>query len=105
MMKISYTPAAPADLREINTYISEELKNPIAAKNIVSKIIGNISNLSPFPEMGFSLSERIDRETEYRCLICENHIVFYLVKPSGVIIERILDARTDYMQIIFHTAL
>ena len=100
-MKIIYTPQAHKDLRDIHDYISFELSNPFSAEKIVSKIIESISDLEQFPQMGYLLSEKTGRNTPYRCLICENHIIFYLIDNGIVKIIRILDGRTDYLKAIF----
>lgn len=99
-MKIVYTPAAREDLREIKSYITNELKNPIAANNVTKKIINNIHTLSDFPQLGISVQEKTGRETDARCLISGNYGVIYSC-DNDVKIIRILDLRTDYMHLIF----
>lgn len=100
-MKIRYTPQAQADLREIRDYIADVLKNPTAAKNVTDKIIRTCHLLCDQPNMGASLESKTGRETNYRHLICENHIAFYEIEFECVCIVRILDGRTDYMRTIF----
>ncbi len=100
-MKIIYSPQAREDLREIKIYISDVLKNPIAAKNVTEKIIKSVHRLSEQPNLGFALSEKTQRDTDYLCLLSGNHGIFYLIKESHIQIIRILDLRTDYMRIVF----
>ena len=100
-MKIIYSPQARDDLREIKSYVSDVLKNPIAAKNVTEKIIKSIHRLCEQPNLGFSLSEKTGRDTEYLCLLSDNHGIFYLKKENTIQIIRILDLRTDYMRIVF----
>ncbi len=38
MVKIKISPLAVTDLKEINSYISEELSNPMAANRIIKKM-------------------------------------------------------------------
>ena len=99
-MKIVYTPAARNDLREIKAYISQNLKNPAASKNITDKIIRSIHNLAEFPNSGISVQEKTGRETDCRCLISDNYGIIYSVQNTVQII-RVLDLRTDYMRFIF----
>lgn len=100
-MKIVYTPSAREDLSEIKTYIRDVLKNPIAANNIVSKIVKSVHLLTEQSHLGISLQEKIGRETTYRCIFCGNYGIFYNIESTTIKIIRILDLRTDYMRIIF----
>ncbi len=100
-MKIIYTPQAREDLRDIRNYIADVLKNPVASKNMVAKILKTAHILSDQPNSGISLSEKTGRETDYRCIISGNYGIFYLVMNDNIQIMRILDLRTDYMRIIF----
>ena len=100
-MKLYYAPQARADLREIQGYISQNLQNPSAAKNIISKILKSASLLSGQPRLGFSVSEKTGRETDIRCLFSGNYVIFYKITEAGILVVRILDARTDYMKYVF----
>ncbi|NLX93036.1 MAG: type II toxin-antitoxin system RelE/ParE family toxin [Clostridiales bacterium] len=100
-MRIRYTPQAQTDLREVRDYISNVLKNPVAAKNVTGRIIRSCHKLSDQPNMGASLQGKTGRNTDYRYLICENHIAFYEVQLDCVCIIRIPDGRTDYMWTLF----
>lgn len=101
-MKIIYTPAAKKDLSDIKLYISNELKNPSAAKNVTAKVLKEIHNLSEFPKLGISIQEKTDYKTDARCLICGNYGVIYSA-TNNIEVLRIIDMRTDYMSLIFNT--
>lgn len=101
-MKIVYTPRARQDLREIRDYISNDLKNPIAANNVISQILSVAHQLERFPESGMLLSEKTGRETDYRCLSVSNYIIPYRIEGKAVKIIRILDARTDYIRLLWN---
>lgn len=100
-MKIIYTPQARNDLREIRDYISHELRNPTAAKNVTDKVLKSIHLLADQPLLGVSVSEKTGRNTDFRCLFSGNYGVFYLPNDENIEIIRILDLRTDYMRMIF----
>lgn len=100
-MKIVFSKAARQDLKEIDSYISDTLKNPIAAKSVIERILRSCNRLSDQPNMGVSLQEKCDRETDYRCLFCDNYIAFYRLTNDTVRVVRILDGRTEYLRIIF----
>lgn len=101
MYKISFSPEAGDDLKEIKQYIKDELCTEQAAKNTVAKILKKIKLLSDFPESGSSISAIIGFDTDYRYLVCDNYIVFYRIDNKNVLIVRVLYGRRNYMQILF----
>ena len=101
MYKISFSPEAVDDLKEIKQYIKDELCNEQAAKNTVAKILKKVKLLSDFPESGSSLSAIIGFDTDYRYLVCDNYIAFYRIENKNVLIVRVLYGRRNYMQILF----
>ena len=66
MNKLAISPQAREDLEGIRTYISEELENPIAAVNMVSRITKKIKNLKKTPGIGAPLSSKVSFDTDYR---------------------------------------
>ncbi|MBR4033977.1 MAG: type II toxin-antitoxin system RelE/ParE family toxin [Clostridia bacterium] len=101
MAKINYSPAALEDLREIKSYISEELCSEPAAINTIEKIMKRIRQLADFPELGAPLSSIIDLEVPYRFLVCGNYIAFYKTDTDNVYIIRVIYGKRNYMQILF----
>ena len=51
-MKIRVTHAALNDLKEIKSYIENDLSNPIAANKVIGRIIEDYSRLEISPHMG-----------------------------------------------------
>ena len=94
-------PQARADLREIKAYIRDILQNPTAAENVTQKILKGCALLKDNPKLGAELSGKVDRDTDMRYLIINQHIAFYKVDDSVIRVIRIRDARTNYMHIIF----
>lgn len=101
MMKIRVSPAALNDLKEIKSYIENELSNPIAANNVIKRIIDDYSNLEISPYMGVLLSKKVPFETDYRFIVSGNYLVFYKVDDEFISIYRILYGRREYIKIIF----
>lgn len=101
-MKIRVTPTALNDLKEIMSYIENDLSNPIAAKKVVKRIIEDYSRLEFSPHMGPSLSTKVPFDTDYRFIVSGNYIVFYKADNEYVSIYRILYGRRDYLKIIFN---
>ncbi|HEV2403692.1 MAG TPA: type II toxin-antitoxin system RelE/ParE family toxin [Candidatus Saccharimonadales bacterium] len=99
-MKVVFLPAADQDLSALFLYIQNELQNPIAARNIATKILQRSQSLEEFPEIGTSLESVARQLSGYRHLLVDNYLVIYKVTNSQVIIIRILYARSDYVQLL-----
>lgn len=100
-MKIRLTPMALNDLKEIKAYIENDLSNPIAANNVIKRIIDDYSRLEFSPHMGLSLSTKVPFYTDYRFIVSGNFLVFYKADDEYASIYRILYGRRDYLKIIF----
>ena len=101
MRNIKISPQALEDMKEIKSYISQELGNPQAALDMVSKLMEKIRVLSEYPGIGAPLSSVVDIENDYRFLICANYLIFYRCEGEVVFVSRILYNRRDYMRILF----
>lgn len=99
--RIEVTTDARDDLRHIREYISVDLGNESSASKTVGSIIKSIGQLQNLPEIGAPLSSRIDVKTDYRYLVCGNYNVFYRVETDTVKIIRVLNARRNFMTILF----
>jgi len=101
MNKLSISPEARKDLEEIKSYITEKLENPIAAVNLISRIIQSLKKLKDIPGIGAPLSSKLPFDTDYRILVCGNYLAFYRYKDTTVYVDRILYGRRDYVKILF----
>ena len=68
-MKIRVTPTALNDLKEIKSYIENDLSSPTAANNVIKRIIDDYSRLEISPHMGPSLSTKVPFGTDYRFIV------------------------------------
>ena len=101
-MKFRYTPAAICDLEEIEAYIRDTLQNPDAAVNIITSIAADCAQIKDQSHLGPELHQKLHREVEGHYLISGKYIVIYEI-DEAISIQRVLDTRTDYMQILFGT--
>ena len=99
--KLCVSPKAREDLEGIKLYVTEELENPIAAVNVVSRIVQSLKKLKDMPGIGTPLSSKVSFDTDYRFLVCGNYLAFYRFKDVTVYVDRILYGRRDYIRIIF----
>ncbi|MDR0853594.1 MAG: type II toxin-antitoxin system RelE/ParE family toxin [Clostridiales Family XIII bacterium] len=101
MTKILYSPESRADSLEIRLYITNELKNPTAAANLLATIKRKIFLLKASPLMGTLIDDELNVESKYRFLICNSYYIFYRIESDSVKIVRIISQRRDYMRILF----
>lgn len=102
MYKINYLPTAKKDISDIILYISDELKAPEAALNLMESMEQSIKRLEQFP-----FSCRVFRpvkalEREYRILPVKNYVIFYVVDEESCIVEiqRVLYSKMDISKFI-----
>ena len=101
MNKLRLTPKAIRDLAEIKRYISEELGNPTAALRVVSRITQELRILQAHAEAGPSVEALTGYQTELRMLVCGQYIALYRVEEQIISVARIINARQDYMRVLF----
>jgi len=101
MAQIHISPEEESDLQSIRSYISAELDSPVAATNVIAKIVKSIRNLEVFPNIGTPLSAIIDIPTDYRYLVSGNYLSFYRTDGENVYIVRVLYGKRDYLRILF----
>jgi len=90
MYKLKYLPLAQKDLRNIISYIADNLKAPKAAMDLLDTLENSISHLQQFP-YSCKLYQAIEPLiTEYRILPVKNYLVFYVVIEHEVEIHRIV---------------
>ena len=101
MHKIELSPQAIEDLKDIKTYIEEELQNEIAAKNTVRKIIETYEDLAKHPNAGIPVQRYVSFPTDYKFVLANNYSVFYRTEDNTVKIIRILYSRMDFLNVLF----
>ncbi|WP_434512158.1 type II toxin-antitoxin system RelE/ParE family toxin [Desulfitobacterium sp. AusDCA] len=91
---IEYLPIAERDLTEILEYI--QIDNQTAALKLLDEIDKAISELAYFPYIGHVPKDQRLIQLNYRMLIVENYLVFYVVFDNVVEIRRILHGKRRY---------
>ena len=97
MYNIVYLPIARQDIIEIITYISDFLKSPQAALDLLDWLVRSILRLQDFP-YSCKVYQPVKQLTkEYRVMAVKNYLVFYIINDSSKIVEvyRILYARKN----------
>ena len=91
---IVYLPIAEQDLIEIVEYIM--LDNPDAALSMLGRFDEAISVLEIFPLSGATPNDVRLQSLNYRILVVDSYLVFYVPFPGFVEIRRILHAKRKY---------
>lgn len=98
MYKLEFLPTAKNDMLEIIKYISNELKNPIAASKLAENFIASAENICNFPYSNNVYTPIKPLEQEYRRIIVKNYMMFYTVNESTktFTIMRVIYAKRDF---------
>ena len=101
-MRVIYKRTAVKDMEATRDYIAGRLKNPKAAKKLMTALLKAISLLADNPYMGAAL-EKFENTTDVRYFVVAKQLVFYRVDEENSAIEilRVLDGRTDYLSVLF----
>ena len=91
---LAYLPIAEKDLTEIIEYV--ELDSPQSTLNLLDEIDGTISKLEDFSYIGKIPKDARLQYLNYRILIINSYLVFYVVKDNIVEIRRILHGKRKY---------
>ena len=102
-MRVIYKRTAVKDMEATRDYIAGRLKNPKAAKKLVTALLKAISLLEDNPYMGAALAEKFEIATDVRYFVVSKQLIFYRVDGENDTVEilRVLDGRTDYLSVLF----
>ncbi|MDD4627293.1 MAG: type II toxin-antitoxin system RelE/ParE family toxin [Syntrophomonas sp.] len=102
MYEITYLPIAEQDIAEIIIYISNQLKAPKAAIELLDAFDHSIFLLQEFPYAHKIYRLTKPLEEEYRLLPVKNYAVFYVVREQdkSVEVQRVVYAKMDLSQIL-----
>ena len=95
MYKLRYLPLAKKDLEAIADYISDTLKAPQAALDFLDAVEAGINRLREYPFSCRVYEPLMPVDPEYRVLIVNNYLVFYIVNDDYVEIHRVIYGRRD----------
>ena len=97
----SFTDIAAADLRETLNYISENLRNPIAAQSFLQKMETSISAIRTFPLSGSPVDNPYVRRNDIRKTMVGNYVLYCLPDhlKHEIVILRIIFGQRDRDQI------
>ena len=100
MYRLKYLPLALKDLRDITDYITDALKAPKAAMDLLDALDESISRLEHYPYSCKVYQPIKNTDNEYRFLPVKNYAVFYIVNEEVVEIHRIVYAKMELTKVI-----
>ncbi|MCD8040133.1 MAG: type II toxin-antitoxin system RelE/ParE family toxin [Clostridia bacterium] len=100
--KYRFTDKAVSDLDEILSYITNELCNAKAAKDLYSEIFEQIDNVCQFPESGTLIENEYLADKTIRRFLVDNYTVYYKRDDEAAIIYivRLAYSRRNLNEII-----
>lgn len=102
MWQVVFTDVAEADMLNAFSYISEILKAPTAAENLVFEAEKAIGSLVDFPMSCPLVSDESFATMGVRFLTIKNYLAFYVANESTqlITIVRFLYARRDWIALL-----
>ena len=96
--KVRMTRPAAKDLEDISAYIANELREPAAAKKLVSKIKEAALGLGEMPTRYALVTDERLALQGIRKLMMGNYIIFYVIseEDAAVTVVRILYSRRNW---------
>jgi toxin ParE1/3/4 len=96
VFEIQYIPIAEEDLKRIFEYILAD--DPLIVVKILGQFDDAISHLANFPYMGAVPKDSNIARMNYRYLVIETYLVFYVMIEESSIVEirRILSSKQKY---------
>jgi len=91
---IQYLPLAEEDLDSIIDYVLAD--EPLNALSLLEKFNESISELSDFPYLGSIPRDEQIARMNYRVLVVESYLVFYVFVNDTIEIRRIINGRRKY---------
>ena len=93
----AFTSIAAADLQETLNYISEELRNPIAAQSFLQKMETAISAIRTFSLSGSPVDNPYVKRNDIRKTMVGNYVLYYLPDhlKREIVIFRIVYGQRD----------
>jgi plasmid stabilization system protein ParE len=102
MYKVGVLPVAVNDMEEIIYYVSHNLKNLSAARNLSNSFVEAMNSILKFP-FGLPVYKTIKKlKNEYRSIKIKNFLMFYTIneKEKTITIVRVLYQKKDINNIL-----
>ena len=92
---------ARRDLKDIQSYITDEQESPQNALKVIEKILDRIERLLNFPDTGTLLSPKVNFPTNYRYARSAGYLIFYRHENNKIFVDRIIHEKRNYIMVLF----
>ena len=96
--KVVFSKKSELQIEEIYQYVLSKSNDEDTEKKFVNELIDKTEILKTQAFVGRQLEIIDNIVTQYRFLIYKDYLIFYRVDDSKVYIDRILNAKTDYVK-------
>ena len=96
--KVVFSKKSELQIEEIYQYVLSKSNDEGTAKKFVNELIDKTEILKTQAFVGRQLEIIDNIVTQYRFLIYKDYLIFYREDDSKVYIDRILNAKTDYVK-------
>ena len=102
LYKLEYLPVARRDILDITKYISQELKNPQAAEQLITSLVNKLDSLTEMPYIYPSFVPIRQLDKEYRKVRVGSYMIFYWVDEytKVITIARVIYSKRDIENIL-----
>lgn len=102
LFKIEFTKECIEEVTNIYSYISNNLKDNIAAKRLIEEMMERILDLENFPELYIKIGKTDRLKRDYHKMVIKNYIVLYSIDflNKKVFISHIIYQRRNYFKLI-----
>ncbi|WP_352398856.1 type II toxin-antitoxin system RelE/ParE family toxin [[Clostridium] aminophilum] len=92
-----FTEMAEADIDEILSYMAEDLSNPAAAANFVTKLEDTLQEICRNPKIGRPVENSYIRRNDVRRFLVNNFTAYYFVDEENehIIVLRVVLSRRN----------
>jgi plasmid stabilization system protein ParE len=100
--KVSVSAPAKRDIREIHSYISQQLMESQIADRIFDALYAAVGSLVEMPHRFPIVTNERLATIGYRKLVSDNYIIFYTIdETAGIVyVERVLYSRRDWLSLL-----
>ena len=99
-LQLKIFPAAQSDMEQIFQYISTELCNPTAARELIDAFEKALDNVCAFPQICPLTDNEYVRDKTLRKLVVNNYIVFYRATDSEIQVIRVIYGMRNFTDIL-----
>ena len=98
--EVEFTDKCIEEMNEIYEYISNNLKENMAAKRLMKEVADKVLDLANAPEIYMKIGKVDKLKREYHRMVVKNYVVLYTIdfEKRKVYISRMIYGRRDYLK-------